>query len=347
MNETANPLLIRADAGIRMGTGHVMRCLGLAQAWQDAGGRVVYAMAACSAGLAERLKCEDIEVISLDVDPASEEDAVATAELARHRGSPWIVVDGYHFSGRYQELIKRAGGRLLLLDDFGSADHYWADLVLNYDPIAEERLYVRRESYTRLLLGTTYAFLRREFRRHARTMRPPPRKATKLLVSMGGSDPGNMTLVVLDALDAVHREAMEIAVLVGPSNPHGAALEAKAASSGLKIRLLRNPPNIPELMAECEMAVTAAGSTIWELAYFGVPSILVVLDDNQTPVVHLLRAGGACEAVGEKGEASLQAFAAAIGGLADDLPRRREMSGRFAALVDGRGVVRVCEAMCP
>ena len=342
----ADPLLIRADAGIRMGTGHVMRCLGLAQAWQDAGGRVLYAMAARSAGLAERLQGEHIEVVSLAVEPGSEEDAGATAELARNCGAAWLVVDGYHFPASYQKLVKQAGWRLLLLDDFGAADHYWADLVLNYDPIAEERLYVRREPYTRLLLGTTYAFLRREFRRHARAIRPTPSTVSTLLVTLGGSDPDNLTIRVIEALEAMNREALEIIVLVGPSNPHGAALEAKAATSGLKIRLLRNPPNIPELIGKCDMAVAAAGSTIWELAYFGVPSILAVVADNQMPVIRLLRAGGACEAVGETGEASPQAFAAAISGLVDDLPRRRVMSERFAALVDGQGVVRVCEAMC-
>jgi UDP-2,4-diacetamido-2,4,6-trideoxy-beta-L-altropyranose hydrolase len=346
MTVTASPLLIRADAGIRMGTGHVMRCLALAQAWQDAGGRVVYAMAACSAGLAQRLQSEQIEVVSLAVEPGSAEDAEAAAELARKCGAAWIVVDGYHFPASYQKLVKQAG-RLLLLDDFGAADHYWADLVLNYDPIAEERLYLRREPYTRLLLGTTYAFLRREFRRHARAARPTPPTVSTLLVTLGGSDPDNLTIRVIEALEAMQRESLETIVLVGPSNPHGAALEAKAAASGLKIRLLRNPADIPELMAQSDMAVAAAGSTIWELAYFGVPSILAVVADNQTPVVRLLRAGGACEAVGETGETSPQAIAAAISGLADDLPRRRAMSERFAALVDGRGVVRVCEAMCP
>ena len=176
-----------------MGTGHVMRCLGLAQAWQDPGGRVIYAMAACPAGLEERLRAEQVEIVRLNVEPASRGRRGATADAAKVRGCTWVVADGYHFDARYHEIVKQPGVRLLALDDFGTLEHYWADIVLNQDPIAEARLYDRREPYTRPLLGTQYTFLRREFRRHAQASRQIPAVARRLLITLGGSDPDNVT----------------------------------------------------------------------------------------------------------------------------------------------------------
>ena len=168
MPRSENALLIRADAGVRMGTGHVMRCLALAQAWQDRGGRAAYAMAGPAPEIEGRLREEGIDVYGLAEEPGSEDDACSTARLAGALDSRWIVVNGYHFSSHYQRAVKRLGARLLALDDFGALRQYFADIVVNQDPNAEERRYVRREPQTRLLLGTDFTFLRREFARRPR-----------------------------------------------------------------------------------------------------------------------------------------------------------------------------------
>jgi len=343
MNDT---LLIRADASVRMGTGHVMRCLGLAQAWQDEGGRVVYAMAAASPGMEERLRAEEIEVRRLAVEPGSAEDALATIETAKTEGIAWIVVDGYHFDEPFQRTVKQAEQRLLAVDDFGKLPHYWADIVLNQDPIAEESLYGNREPYTRLLLGTEYTFLRREFRARPSARRQTPPVARKLLVTMGGSDPDNVTEKVIRSLDSVAVDGLEAIVLVGPSNPHGPRLEVAARECRARIQLLRNPPNIPELMAECDMAVTAGGSTIWELAYFGMPCIVLTLAENQEPVAQLLHRRGACLGLGPDARKAAADLAATISALCHDPTARAALGAKLGAAIDGRGAERVCAAMC-
>ena len=99
------------------------------------------------------------------------------------------MLDGYHFRGDYQRAVKQAGQSLLALDDFGHAEHYWADIVLNQDLNAEESLYRNRESYTRLLLGPNYVCLRREFRCCPRPQRQFTGPARKLLVTLGGGIP--------------------------------------------------------------------------------------------------------------------------------------------------------------
>src|SRR5262245_47860447 len=102
-------LLLRADAGCRMGTGHVMRCLALAQAWQDAGGRAVFALAGESLPLENRLESEGCPVERLTAEAGSESDARQTTSIARRLGAEWVVVDGYQFGSTFQRVLKDEG----------------------------------------------------------------------------------------------------------------------------------------------------------------------------------------------------------------------------------------------
>jgi UDP-2,4-diacetamido-2,4,6-trideoxy-beta-L-altropyranose hydrolase len=329
-----------------MGAGHAMRCLALAQAWQDLGGTSVYAMAGSAPGIVERLRQENIEVHSLDVEPGSEADAVATTALATELSCDWIVLDGYHFSVDYHRMLKRSAHRLLVLDDLGALPHYDADILVNQDPIADEHLYANRAGETQLLLGTAYTFLRREFRRMARPRRQYPPVARKLLATLGGSDPDNVTEKVIRNLEDVKVDSVEAVVLVGPSNPHGPRLEEVLRACRTPVRLLRNPANIPELMAECDMAVVAGGSTLWELAYFYVPSIVLVLAENQDASTALLHDRGACRRLGTGKGMSADELSAAISALCRDANSRAALGAALGAMVDGRGAERVCAAMC-
>ncbi|NYT10684.1 MAG: UDP-2,4-diacetamido-2,4,6-trideoxy-beta-L-altropyranose hydrolase, partial [Methanosarcinales archaeon] len=223
-------LVIRADASTRIGTGHVMRCLALAQAWQDSGRRAVFAMGMGSPVLVDRLTFEGMEVFHLSAEPGSTEDAEQTADLAQSMGSDWVVVDGYHFGSDYQRIIKESGLRLLFIDDNGHVCHYYADIVLNQNLHANEDLYRNREPYTKLLLGTQYVLLRREFWPWRSWKRDIPEVARKLLVTLGGSDPDNVTLKVIQVLQQI--EQLETVVVIGGSNLHYEELSSALESNG-------------------------------------------------------------------------------------------------------------------
>ena len=329
-------VLIRADSSQQMGTGHVMRCLALAQAGQDAGCRIVYALASCSAGVAERLLAENIEIVNLACEPGSRQDALATVEAARSCGSNWIVLDGYHFDEQYHAVIKQAKLKLLALDDFGALGRYIADIVVNQDPIADEQLYVRREPNTRLLLGSDYTFLRREFRLHPRPARKVPAIARRLLLTFGGSDPDRLTEMALAELESVAVDDFEAVVLIGPSNWRAEQLEAVGQGRN-KIRLLRNPPDIPEWMAWCDLAVTAVGGTLWELAYCRVPCIALLVSEDQVPATDILQRRGACLSLGIGRNLSPGCLAQTISTLCHDPQRRAALGSSLAAMVDGLG----------
>jgi len=167
-------LLVRADGSPQIGIGHVMRCLALAQAWQDEGGGAAYAMVPGASNLESRLAAEGIDVLLIDAEPGSEADSAETCRIASLVKADWLVMDGYRFDADYQRTVKRAGLRLLVVDDCADAEHYWADLILNQDILAEEKVYGRREPYTRVLLGPLYVLLRREFLSWPRRERPAP-----------------------------------------------------------------------------------------------------------------------------------------------------------------------------
>jgi len=321
-----------------------MRCLALAQAGKDVGCRVVFAMASCSAGMAQRLQSENVEVVQFACEPGSRNDAIATVEVAKSCGSDWLVLDGYHFNTPYQAAIKDSGLKLLVLDDFGALSRYVADIIVNQDPVAGERLYDRRDANTRLLLGPNYTFLRREFRQHPRPEREFPAMARRLLFTFGGSDPDQLTEMAMAELESVAVDSLEAVILIGPSNSRGVQLEA-ANQGRTNTRLLRNPPDIPEWMAWCDLAVIAAGATIWELAYFRVPCIAVLVDKDQSPSMDILHQRGACLSLGIGRSLLPGQLAEAISSFCGDPQRRATLGTNLAAMVDGLGAQRVLAAM--
>jgi UDP-2,4-diacetamido-2,4,6-trideoxy-beta-L-altropyranose hydrolase len=336
----SQPLLIRADAGTQIGIGHVMRCLALAQAWQDTGGRVVFLMATESPPLEARLRSEGMEVVHLPVQPGSTDDAIQTANHARQVGANWVVVDGYHFGAGYQRVIKDHGLHLLFIDDIGHAEHYYADRVLNQNIHAHEGLYKSKEPYTRLLLGTRYVLLRREFLKWRGWKREIPEVARKVLVTMGGSDPDNVTLKVIQALQQVDMDGLEAIVVVGGSNPNHEELQAAVQDSRFPIRLESNVTDMPELMAWADVAVSAGGSTCWEIAFMGLPSLVLVLSENQQGIATGLDEAGVVLNVGWYTKASIAQVTKTLVVLLEDRGLRRRMGLQGRELVDGLGSER-------
>jgi UDP-2,4-diacetamido-2,4,6-trideoxy-beta-L-altropyranose hydrolase len=334
-------LLIRADASAQIGTGHVMRCLALAQAWQETGGYSTFAIVAMAPALEDRLKSEGMAVLHLAVEPGSSEDAAQTVSLAQQSRAAWVVVDGYHFGAAYQCALKAAGLRVLSIDDYGHARHYAADLVLNQNIYADESLYPSREPYTRLLLGTRYVLLRREFWRWRGWQREIPEIARKVLVTLGGSDPDNVTLKVIQALQQVSVEGLEAVVVAGGGNPHFETLQSAVRHSPCVIRLESNVTHMPELMAWADVAVSAGGSTCWELAFMGLPSIVLVLAGNQCPIVEGLAAASVACSLGWHDQVTLQTLLDSLNDLLHMTGIRARMSEFGKNLVDAYGCRRV------
>jgi UDP-2,4-diacetamido-2,4,6-trideoxy-beta-L-altropyranose hydrolase len=338
-------LVIRADAGPVIGAGHLMRCLALAVAWKNAGGRAVFMLGSKADPLEARLSSEGMEIVHTSARPGSVDDAAETAELAGRTNAPWIVVDGYQFSADYQRLLKEAGSRLLLIDDRADSEHYFADLVLNQNIYAHERLYRGKEPYTRLLLGPRYVLLRSEFSNWREWRREIPGNVRNILVTLGGGDSDNLTLKVINAISMPGMENREVRVVVGPSNPHLGSLQEAADLSPLNLRLLTSVEDMAEQMAWADLAISAAGSTCWELAFMGLPGLLLPLAENQRPIAERLDAEGIARNLGWYENVQPNRIRSALEDVLSDQRTRTEMSSLGQALIDGLGGERVVKEL--
>ncbi len=340
-------LSIRADAGPQMGIGHVMRCLAIAQAWIDRGGRVVWVMAPEASTLLDRLLAEKIEVVHMTAAPASLADATETGRLAKAACADWVVVDGYHFSAAYREQLQKTGRRILMVDDLATDNMASSDVVLNYNFYANNDLYSGKVGRAQLLLGISYALLRREFQRCRNPQRVFPAHAQKVLLTFGGADPRNVTAQCMRLLSETDAPRMQIAIVVGAANPNLDALRAALPELQAKhdVELLENPPNLPELMSRADLVTSAGGSTSCELVFLGVPAALSVIAKNQRPLADYLSNIGAVERLDLNENGYTQADRDRLSALLAS-PQKREYLARVSSrLVDGFGAGRVAETM--
>lgn len=336
-------ILIRADASTYIGTGHVMRCLALAQGLQDQGGRAIFVLSNKSPALEARLLSEQMLILHLSVEVGSDEDAHQTVDFAYQFAAKWVVVDGYHFGAKYQKAIKNFGNSLLFFDDYGHANCYYADLVLNQNISAHQDLYINREPYTKLLLGTDYTLLRKEFCQWLQWHRKINLVASKILVTFGGSDPDNVTLKVIQSLLFMSND-LEVIVVVGGSNPHYKKLKSVTESNSA-ISIQQNVNNMPELMAWANIAIAAGGSTNWELAFMGLPSIVITIADNQKAIAAELDRQGVIINLGWHQDVTIEQISLVLRELIGDRHKREDMSQKGRKLVDGNGASRVASQM--
>lgn len=335
-------LLIRAHAGPRVGTGHVMRCLALAQAWKARGGTVHFRLGREGASLEGRLNAEGMETSIGDSLAAGPEDARDTAECARMLGARAAVVDGYPFTGGFQQVVRSAAGRLLVIDDNGESSPYAADLILNQNAHADPRWYRDRPGECVLMLGARYVLLRREFLSAPPRAPSPGRRGRNVLVTLGGGDPDNVTLKAVRALQRSAVPVLRAKVVVGALNPNIPSLEAAIRERpGVSIELVRDARDMPGLMAWADLAIAAAGSTVWELSYMGLPALIVTVAENQRGIAESLHAAGAAQALGWHADVGEEAIIQALERNWAD-PETVPVPLR---LVDGLGGARVAAAL--
>lgn len=337
-------LIIRADASTQIGTGHLMRCLALAQAWKDAGGKVIFITACQSKSLLERLDEEKFDIHMLAGSYPEPDDWSYTEEILATYPEAWVMLDGYHFDEAYQQWVKRMGHQLLVIDDMAHLKHYSADIVLNQNLHAEQ-LHYSCEPYTRLLLGTPYVLLRQEFLGWKDWRRKIPGIARQVLVTLGGGDPDNHTLKVIQALQKVDVSGLEATVVIGATNRHEDKLEKAVRKSSIPIRLVRNAENMPELMTWADVAISSAGTTIWELLFLGTPALFLILASNQGYGAEQIENLEAGKNLGRAEDVSIWSLAKSIAHFMKDFELRAKISANARRIVNGQGARTVITAI--
>ena len=346
LNSGEQKVIIRADATGRIGTGHVMRCLAFAQALKTGNYAVAFITVCESKLLNKRLLDEGFQVIPVVRSHPNPSDWQMTSKVLRSHPNAWVVLDGYHFDPEYQEQVRNAGHRLMVIDDYNHLDAYHADILLNQN-IGSQKLTYSCNNDTVCLLGPQYALLRDEFLRCKRTIRGSGQYVRNALVTLGGADPDNIGLKVVRALIRTSLNNIATQVVAGPMNTATQTLQNEiddARKAGLPgangIEIVQNA-NMPELMANADIAVSSGGSTCWELCFFGIPFLVIIAADNQREIAFGLERTEAAICLGWHSEVTERQLQTQFETLVADTKRRQAMSANGRSLVDGKGRSRV------
>lgn len=355
-------IAFRTDASIQIGTGHVMRCLTLADALREQGARCTFISRLHDGHLMDWVEQRGHTVLCLP--HAREElatfttqshaswlrtswvtDAQQTQQLLAKERMDWLVVDHYALDHRWEQALRLNCKQLMVIDDL--ADRYHdCDLLLDQNLGRNALDYcglLKPNTHTRI--GPTFALLRPEFsqlRAHSLARRVHP-QLKKLLVTMGGVDKDNVTGQMLKELQKTPLPAdIQITVVMGPHAPWLQQVQAQAAQMQFPTQVLVGVNNMAQLMVDSDLAIGAAGSTSWERCCLGLPTLLLVLAPNQY---------GGAQALLKSGAAIVLDSAKQIQGLLDEfdfpdlLLKIRKMSDASASLSSGKGAWYVAETM--
>ncbi len=357
-------IAFRVDASLQIGSGHLMRCLTLAEALRDKDAAQCHFIARAHPGhLLEQIWDRGFELHSLPpgssgfVPDASDgqalpahaawlgcdwqTDAGQTALILESLHPDWLVVDHYALDARWHAMLAPYYRRLFAIDDLADRpllcdlllDQTYARSPADYQPWLPTACQV--------LCGSEFALLRPQFnalREQSLARRTAP-QLRQLLVTMGGVDKNNVTGQVLDAIrQSKLALGCQVTVVMGITAPWLAEVQAQAATLPWPCRVLVNVGNMARLMADSDLCIGAAGSTAWERCTLGVPSVMAVTADNQNSIAQALDASGAAISLGSSESPQFAArLQAAIGHFADNAEALRLASIAAAAITDGKG----------
>ncbi len=358
-------VIFRADASTQIGTGHVMRCLALADALRDRGARCGFVCREHPGHLLNLIRKRGHEVHALPLTEApplvglsgahydhadwlgADWASDAQQTLTAIRGMPvdWLVLDHYALDARWEKQVGVHCGKLLVIDDLADRPHdcyLLLDQNLNRRPADYDQLC---PSQTSLLIGPDYALLRPDFAklRSYSFARRSEGRLERLLISMGGVDKDNATGDVLNALMSCNLpEGCKITVVMGMFAPWLAQVRAQAEQMR-SVELLVNVQNMAQLIAESDLAIGAAGTSALERCCLGVPTLTLILADNQRGVALALSQAGAVSLLEGGNRFSLE-LSTEITKLmvVQNMQRRQEACH---SVCDGMGVSRVLKVM--
>lgn len=347
-------IIFRADGNPDIGLGHIMRCISIADAGQALGEDCLFIMAGNY--FEDIIKEHGYGVIVLNTDyrnMLSELDRMS--ELIRIYRPSALFLDSYQVSSSYMHALwehcKSVNCRLVYIDDVLSFA-YPCDLLLDYNIYGPDKENEYKALYQKahipcpkLLLGTAYAPLRAEFQGLKKKV--VKKQAENILISTGGSDPDHITLELVKCIirENAKLQHLYFHFIIGEMNDDRLELEKLTMPWGF-ITLHYNVKFMQKLMSNIDLAISAAGSTLYELCATQTPTITYILADNQEPVAkgfsdrQILHCAGDIRELGEELPKYLLAEAVA---LADNYEERVEIAQKQCLVVDGNGARRIVE----
>jgi UDP-2,4-diacetamido-2,4,6-trideoxy-beta-L-altropyranose hydrolase len=340
-------IAFRVDASLVIGSGHVMRCLTLADEMRSRGSHPLFLCRELPGDLISFIESRGYPVVRLKIaeDLCWEEDArQCTSALLADGGVEWLVVDSYNLDASWESLLRSAARRLFVIDDLADRPHdcdvlldqnYYLDAATRYDGLTP--------AHCRTLIGPAFTLLRGEFQATRTKLRERDGHIRRILVFFGGSDLGNETLKTVQAIDTLNQPAIAVDVIIGQQNPHRNDLESYASIlPGVTTHF--NVSNMAEMVAAADLYVGAAGTTTWERCCLGLPSLVITVAANQVQATRDLDQLGVLTFLGDSSSVTSEQIAAAIRDCMSAPERMKSQANKGLQLVDGRGALRCVEA---
>lgn len=354
-------IVVRADASLTMGSGHIMRCLTLADGLKQQGHDISFICREHDGHLADLIgqkgfavqllaKSETADFIKQHSHSewlgASENDDFAECQPILQALKPdWLIIDHYAIGKNWEQQAKRLlpNLKILAIDDLADRTHDCEILLDQNFGRKNEDYQLLVPSDCQQLLGTRYTLLRDEFA-NWRAMSLNRRKSVQLpnniLVNLGGVDNDNVTLKILQSLNTFVQQsaqAFNVTVVMGKTAPHIESVQRFAKRASFACAVLVNVTNMAQLMANADLAIGAAGSTTWERCCLGLPMVLIVLADNQQVIAEALADKNLVKVVTD-----IAALDEQLPSLLSELTENyKKFSRQSAKLVDGQGAKRV------
>ena len=361
--------VFRTDASLCMGSGHLMRCLTLADALKAQGAQCHFISRAHPGHMLEVIRQRGFDLSVLpeppltapaqaaslhDSVPAHAEwlgcdwqtDAQQTYAVLNNLQPDWLVVDHYALDQRWETALRPHYQKLMVIDDLADRPHQ-CDLLLDQNLGCQPQDYANLvPAQCKLLIGPQYALLRPEFaalRAYSLQRRQQP-VLKNILITMGGVDQPNATGQVLQALKGCPLpQDCRISVVMGLQAPWLEQVRAQAKDMPWTIEVMVNISDMAQRMADSDLAIGAAGSTSWERCCLGLPTLMVVLANNQWPGARALEAATAACLIGGAGEIATQLSLAIHSATQHD--RLLQMSTSSASVTAGLGTAKVLQAL--
>jgi len=347
-------VLIRADASMRIGSGHIARCLTLAAVLRERGAEVAFACRLLPGQLLARIEGQGFKAYALPGFYAQEQDegdieallpwqadidALRDA-LGEEDRFDWLIVDHYALDRDWQTAARAFAKRIMAIDDLANRPHA-VDLLLDQNFSAQPQAYAPWiDSQCLTLFGPHYALLRDEFQRPPIEIRP---RVRRVIVNFGGFDAAEQTYNAMLALTTFSE--LEVDFVAGVDNPAWAAMQVLAAAHG-NWRLHTLVDDFAGLMAQADLFIGAGGGTTWERAALGLPTLCISVASNQELNARLLADAGGHLYLGAHEQVSSEALRQAVQALCmSGQGVRQRMAGKSRELVDGKGAQRVADAL--
>ena len=342
----------RVDSSTRIGTGHLVRCLTLAEILRSRGAKSVFLCRLLDGAATSRVEASGFEVRYLGDSLAGQylsqrEDAIETLKLANECSLTRIVVDHYDLSLEWETIVAENVEDLTVIDVFTSRQHR-CDLLLNQNllPPQAQSYVASLPDAERALVGPHFALLQPNFVAIRSLRSTEISDVKRIVVFMGGSDSENSTEFVLRELVNMGLGAITVDVVIGSSNPHQSNI-LLAFEGHRSLTFHSDLPSLAPLLARSDLAIGAGGTSNWERMCLGVPSLVMDIAENQREICIELAQAGLIEYLGSSDQISAINFQNAVSKLISNRNLRSTYSLQGQITVDGLGAKRVAEALLP